>query len=42
MVEDKVAIRETKTLQLPAGIEREDKCMALGEGIEASKLFKAP
>ena len=37
-----VAIPETKTFQLPMDIEREDKCMALGAGIEASKLLNAP
>ena len=40
MVEVEVAIRETKSFQLPMGIEREGKCM--GTGIQASKLFKAP
>ena len=40
MVEDGVAIRETKTFQLPMGIEREGRCM--GAGIQASKLSKAP
>ena len=40
MVEDEVANHETKTFQLPMGIEREDRCM--GAGIQASKLFKAP
>ena len=40
MVEVEVAIRETKTFQLPMGMDREDKCM--GAGIQASKLFKAP
>ena len=35
-----MAIRETKTVLLPMGIEKEDKCM--GAGLQASKLFKAP
>ena len=39
MVEDVVAILETKTFQLPMGIEREDKC--IGEGLQARKAFKA-
>ena len=34
-----MAILETKTFQLPMGIEREDKC--IGEGLQASKSFKA-
>ena len=40
MVEDEVAIRETKAFPLSIGIEREDRCM--GARLQASKLFKAP
>ena len=40
MMEDEVAIHETKTFQLPMGIEKEDRCM--GAGLSASKLYKAP
>ena len=40
MVEDGVAIRETKTFQLPMGIEKVDKC--IGAGLQANKLSKAP
>ena len=37
--QDGVAILETKTFQLPMGIEREGKYM--GAGLQASRLFKA-
>ena len=40
MVEDEVANHETKTFQLPMGIEKVDKCM--GAGLQANKLSKAP
>ena len=40
VVEDEVAIGETKTFQLSMGIEREDRCM--GAGLQAINLFKAP
>ena len=30
VMEDEVAIHETKTFQLPMGIEREDRCMGAG------------
>ena len=39
-VEDEKANRETKTFQLPMGIEREDRCM--GAGLQASKLSTVP
>ena len=40
VMKDEVSIHETKTFQLPVGIEKEDRCM--GAGIQASMLFKAP
>ena len=40
VMEDEVADHKIKTFQLHVGIEREDRCM--GEGLQASKLFKAP
>ena len=39
-MEVEVAIHETKTFQLPMGIEIEDRCM--WAGLQASKMFKAP
>ena len=40
MVEDEVAIHETKTFQLPLGIESKDRCM--WAGLQASNLSKEP
>ena len=40
MEEDKMANHETKTFQLPMGIEKADKCM--GVGLQANKMSKAP
>ena len=38
-MEDGVAILETKSFQLPMGIEKENRCM--GAGLQARKFTKA-
>ena len=40
MVKDEVANHETKTFQLPMGIEKVDKCM--GAGLQALKESTVP
>ena len=40
MVEDEVAIFETKTFQLPMGMKKKDRCLVAG--LQASKMSKAP